>query len=132
MDMTRRGFLKALATVGAVGAGVIAIPQIRLILPDEPLLAHEKWIANVREIAQYEIASDGIWLRHDIMVKGEHFSVGSIAHGAGDFAYCRNLAATLLGNVMRQKGWAVHDLEPLPIPRGYQFMDLSGAQPWPT
>jgi hypothetical protein len=121
-DLTRRGFLKA---IGGLAAGAIVLPSLRLIVPsDQPLLGGEKWLANVRELSHYALNFDAMILRHDILVRGHQFSVDSKLTDKASLLRSRKQAAVLLGDLIRHNGWTAHDLEPLPIPRGYYGHDI--------
>lgn len=117
MELTRRGFLKAIATVGA---GIIAMPAIKLIVPTkELLLANERWIANVRELVMYDIVRDYFVCRHDILVKDVQIGVDSILTGPDAIHVVRESSARLLADKIAHEGWSLSELRPLPIPAGY-------------
>lgn len=123
-DLSRRGFLKACA---AVTAGALILPSFRLILPNESLLDGEQWIATVRELAAYEIVSDSILIRHDILGPDEQFYCEQrIPQNQRELLAARVRAAMVLEDKMRMQGWTLRDLRPLPIPRGLEHLSLEG------
>ena len=121
-DVSRRGFLKACA---AITAGALVLPSLRLILPNESLLAGEQWIATVRELCGYDIYSDEIVLRHDILgPTDQYYCAQRIPPNQRELVTARKIAATLLEDKMRAEGLTIHDLKPLPIPPGFDTYHL--------
>lgn len=127
MDLSRRGFLKAVA---AVTAGALIVPSVRLILPNESLLNGEQWVATVRELTAYEIISDEILLRHDILGPGKQFSCTQrLLPSQTELSIARRMACSLLEGRMRMEGWTVHDLKPLAIPARWSEPDWLRSLP---
>lgn len=118
--LNRRGFLK----LCAIFSGAALLPAIRLIESQDELLYGEDWIATVREVAAYDINTDDILIRHDILGQSEQLSVMSVMPRDSEGLYrARKTAASALRNKMNELGWTVADLRQLPIPHGVMSGD---------
>jgi hypothetical protein len=124
--MQRRGFLKCLFAVPA--AGLIAVPALRLIEPEELVLDTELWGGTARELVQFDIFRNAVILRIDVMSDKMHGGVDQIlTPGAGieSLYEARKRAALMIGNEMKMRGVMPSDLKPMPIPAGYKKPDYS-------
>jgi len=130
MNLTRRGFLKA---VGALGAGLV-IPDFRLIVPEQSLLVGESFIAPVRELIEPAVSCTvdeaNYIVRHDIIFGHDvgarlwdnykQATVTSPMASKHHLQKVRNAAAVLLATCMREHGVMLADLHGLPMPIGYE------------
>lgn len=118
--LNRRGFLK----VCAVASSAVLLPEFRLVEPQDELLDGENWIATVREVAAYDINTDEILVRHDILGPGHQFSVTNVMPcDAEGLHTVRKAAASALRDKMSEVGWTVADLRPLSMPPGISSGD---------
>jgi hypothetical protein len=123
MDLSRRGFLKA---VGAVTAGSLIVPAFQLILPAEALPVGEQLLGSVRELVQYEIEWDRFAVRFDVASDTTQLGVDfwlpypTSTDWEKLMRDARQQAAKLLHEEMTHRGMRLSDLKTLPIPHGYQ------------
>lgn len=113
--LNRRGFLK----VCAVASSAVLLPEFRLVEPQDELLDGENWIATVREVAAYDINTDEILVRHDILGPSDQFSVTNVMPRNAEGLYeVRKTTAIALRDKMREMDWTAADLRPLSMPSG--------------
>lgn len=111
----RRSFLRA---VGFAAAGAM-FPQVRIIVPEAPLLPNEQWFGRVRE--WYTNGTDGrVYVRHDCRFADQQLGCDSdfdsLEHARELIVIHRQAVATLLAAHIEHAGYTFADLKPMPPP----------------
>lgn len=117
--MDRRGFLRAVGLT----TGAIFVPDFLLVIPEQNIPQDLSWFATARELIQYDLPTDAVLMRHDILGRETQLFVdqkyGSKEELVLRIGNARTLAAELLGNEMKRRKMRIDELRPLPIPLGY-------------
>jgi hypothetical protein len=110
--MDRRFFLKAVAALAATPA--IAVPDFRIIAPQDLLLPGDTWFANVREWSAFDVFRDRHVYRWDMFNGTTQWSVNMEVANPRELTEARTCAAAMLADTLRAEGVNLRDLRPLP------------------
>lgn len=112
METTRRSFLKLLAIAGASAASPTIL---KLVSEDNEQLV----LGMARELVQYDLSFDRYLVRIDIKAGDLQLGVDGMVDNLDQMDRVREPALALLQAEMDARGIKVSDLEPLPMPPGY-------------
>lgn len=98
MDITRRGFLKAIG----IGAATIALPDFKILLPFEEKSIVQPGLFNVRKMVAGTLDTYTIYVRYDIayMYKGK-------------LAQCHAASEMMLSTIMKPEEYKTRHHEPM-------------------
>lgn len=131
--MDRRSFFRV---VGALTAAV-AVPSVATTLLEatQSVPAGLSQLGLIRELAAYDIGRDLVLVRYDVFARNVQTQLGvDMRFPRADWESqaamkrYRALAKQVIEDSMRHDGIAWSDLEPLPIPAGYQFLSPSSIE----
>ena len=115
--MNRRDFLKAIGVM----TGGIYVPEFQLILPETPIPEPLEWFGTVREIFAYDLRSDELMMRHDILAKSkltqlhlDHRLRSGDPYLRDSILEARKTSELLLFEAMKERNIKISDLIALP------------------
>ena len=133
-SVTRRGFLRAMSAIAAS----VAIPVPQFVLAESGIIVPHMPIelGTIRTLAQYTIHRDEYVVRLDALNRRTQdqfhvdFAVRCNARKEqwrDKYIEARNVAESVLADMMRHHGWRADELISLPVPHGYAEPDWMRA-----